>query len=108
MASQIVQMDYARVTAVSNRFKTSSARLIAVGKVLGVTITMLRVAAFFGVVLAAALAKYFERIKLRVDYMAAMTAEFSRDLARAVDDHRNGQYVAGSYFGEGLTNSNPG
>jgi hypothetical protein len=102
MASQVVQMDYPVITSVSQNFGQASEALVAIGQVLQVTITMLRTAAFFGMELAGALAQYLEVIKAKVDKLAGLTKEFSGDLARAVNDHRTGQYQAGSYFGEGI------
>ena len=102
MASQVVQMDYPVITNVSKRFKQAHDTLVAIGKVLQATITTLKTISFFGVALARALAKYLEVIKSKVDKLAGLCMEFSVDLARAVNDHRNGQYKAGSYFGEGI------
>ena len=102
MASQVVQMDYPVITNVSQRFKQAHDALVAIGKVLQVTITTLKTISFFGVAVAKALAQYLEVIKSKVDKLAGLCQEFSTDLARAVTDHRNGQYKAGGYFGEGL------
>lgn len=101
MASQVVQMDYPVVTSVSKGFKAAHDTLVAVGKALEAAITTLRTLAFFGVALAKALADYLQVIKTKVDKLAKLTQEFSDDLARAVEDHKKGQYNAGSYFGEG-------
>lgn len=101
MASQVVQMDYPVVTNISNGFKAAHDTLVAVGKALDAAITTLRTLAFFGMALAKALADYLQVIKDKVDKLAKLAQEFSDDLARAVQDHRTGQYKAGSYFGEG-------
>lgn len=102
MASQVVQMDYPVVMSASQKFAQASEVLVGIGRALEVTITMLRTSAFLGALVAAAFAQYLETIKGKVEQLANVTREFSRDLARAVNDHQRGQYQAGRYFGEGV------
>jgi uncharacterized protein YukE len=102
MPSQVVQMDYPIMSNVSQRFMQAHDTLVQIGNVLQTVMNGLRAVSFTGAALVQALLRYLEVIKQRVDRMAAMCREFSEDIARAVNDHRNGQYRAGSYFGEGL------
>ena len=106
MASQIVQMDYPAVTGVSRQFEAVGEELEKLGQTLEVTITVLTALpnlAFCGSVLGAALVQYLSGIKKKVDLLAKVMYEISKDMARAVVDHQKGQYRAGTYFGEGFT-----
>lgn len=102
MATQVVQMDYQVVGEVSKGFSTSKDVLTTVGKVLEVLIGILRAAAFFSLGTSAALATYLENIKNKVNKLASLCNEFSQDLSRAIQDHKNGDIKGKRYFGEGL------
>lgn len=102
MASQIVQMDYPAITEISRQFESVGESLEKVGQSLEMTMNVLRTQAFCGSVLAAALVQYLSVIKTKVDLLAKVMYEFSKDMARAVVDHQTGQYRVGTYFGEGF------
>jgi hypothetical protein len=102
MASQVVQMDYGVVTNVSKGFANASSMLTMVGKVLTIAINILRATALLSLGTSAALARYLENIRQKVEKLAAVCSEFSGDLARAVQDHQKGDIQGKRYFGEGV------
>ena len=103
MAGQVVQMDYQAIQKVSDGFKTAKEALESVGKVLELLIGILRAAAFFSFGTAAALAQYLDGIKQAVQKLAKICQEFADDLARAIGDHKNGDFAGKRYFGEGIS-----
>lgn len=102
MAGDVVQMDYEVMMNVSKGFETQASALEKVSKVLQALINILRTMAFLSGGTAAALARYYEVIKQKIDILAKLCREFSSDLARAVDDHKKGDIKGKSYFGEGV------
>ena len=102
MAGQVVQMDYEAIQRVSNGFNTAKQTLTGVGKVLEVLINVLRATAFFSLGTSAALANYLELIKKKVEKLAKICEEFAGDLAKAITDHKNGDFQGKRYFGEGI------
>lgn len=102
MAGQVVQMDYAVVGDVSKGFDVASKTLTGIGKVLQILVNVLRAQAFFSFGTTAALAQYLDVIRQKVDKLAKICDEFSRDLAAAIRDHQSGDYRGKRYFGEGV------
>lgn len=104
MSSQVVEMEYAPVMTASKGFQTAAQTLKTIGKALEIAINLLRSgpAAFFSMGTSTVLAQYLEGIKKAVEKLGKLCTEFSNDLKRAVDDHKKGDYKAGSYFGEGV------
>lgn len=102
MAKQIVQMDYAVVTNVSKGFANANSMLNSVGKVLTIAINILRATALLSAGTSAALERYLENMKQKVEHLAQVCSEFSNDLARAVEDHQKGDIQGKKYFGEGV------
>lgn len=102
MAGQVVQMDYGVVTDVSKGFQTSAEVLTVVGKVLEGVVATLKATAFASGGTSLALALYYENIQKKVNVVAKLCNEFSRDLSRAVQDHKNGDVGGKQYFGEGV------
>lgn len=102
MARQVVQMDYAVVGDVSKGFKLAQDILTGIGKALAVAIQVLRASALLSMGTSLALARYLEVIKKKVDNLAKLCGEFSDDLARAITDHRKGDWRGKRYFGEGI------
>ena len=51
---------------------------------------------------SAALANYLDVIKQKVQKLAKICEEFAGDLARAITDHKNGDFQGKRYFGEGI------
>lgn len=102
MATTTISIDYQVVGKVSKGFDTASKTLTTVGKVLKVLIGILRATAFLSAGTSAALAQYLEQIMNKVNKLAKICTEFSGDLARAIDDHKKGDYKGKSYFGEGV------
>jgi len=102
MARQVVQMDYAVVGDVSKGFSAAQQMLTMIGKALGIAIQILRAAALLSMGTSLALARYLENIQKKVNNLAKLCGEFSTDLARAITDHRKGDYAGKRYFGEGI------
>jgi len=102
MAGNVVQMDYNVIGKVSKGFGDASKILTQVGKTLQIAIGILRALAFLSAGTAAALAQYLEQIMQKVNKLAKICDEFCGDLARAIDDHKRGDYKGKSYFGEGV------
>ena len=103
MARQVVQMDYAVIGDVSKGFSAAQQMLTMIGKALGIAIQILRAAALLSMGTSLALARYLENIQKKVNNLAKLCGEFSTDLARAIGDHRKGDYAGKRYFGEGIT-----
>ncbi|MBI3361829.1 MAG: hypothetical protein HY023_12040 [Chloroflexi bacterium] len=103
MAAQVVQMDYTVIAAVSKGFAQAANILRNVAKVLDALIQILRAMAFASLGTSLALANYLQVIKDKCEKLAKICDEFSNDLARAIDDHRKGDYQGKSYFGEGVS-----
>lgn len=99
----VVAMTYQPVLDVSKGFKQAAQVLRTVAKVLEVLINILRMMAFASMGTSLALANYLDVIKQKCEKLAKICDEFSNDLTRAVDDHKKGDYKAGSYFGEGIS-----
>jgi hypothetical protein len=102
MAKQVVQMDYAVIGDVSKGFRNAYTMLNTVEKVLAVAIVTLQTLALVSAGTSAALARYLENIRQKVKHLANVCNEFSGDLARAIDDHRKGDFEGKRYFGEGV------
>lgn len=102
MATQVVEMDYGVITAVSKGFRAQADALKAIGKILAAAIQILRATAFFSMGTSLALAKYLEVIKKKVQKLSKLCEEFSGDLAAAIMDHRKGDVRGKHYFGEGV------
>lgn len=103
MAGQVVQMDYAVVSAVSDGFGMQAQMLRIVAKILSVAIEVLRAMAFASLGTSLALANYLAVIKEKVENLAKVCEEFQGDLSRAVGDHRKGDIQGKRYFGEGIS-----
>jgi hypothetical protein len=95
-------MDYGVITNVSKGFKATADALKALGKILAAAIQVLRAAAFFSAGTSLALANYLEVIKKKVQALAKLCTQFSKDLADAVTDHKKGDIRGKRYFGEGI------
>jgi len=102
MAGQVVQMDYQVIGDVSKGFGTARDMLTTIGKVLEALVQVLRASAFFGAVMNLALANYLDVIKQKVQKLAKLCDEFSKDLAAAINDHKKGDVQGKRYFGEGV------
>lgn len=102
MAETTVEMTYAPIQAVSKGFQTMAQTLKTIGKALEIAIQILRASAFASMGTSLAMANYLDVIKQKVEKLGKLCTEFSNDLKRAVDDHKKGDYRAGSYFGEGV------
>lgn len=103
MASQVVEMEYAPIQAVSKGFQVAAQTLKTIGKALEIAIQILRASAFASMGTSLAMANYLDVIKQKVEKLSKLCTEFSNDLKRAVSDHKKGDYQAGTYFGEGIT-----
>ncbi len=103
MAGQVVQMDYAVIGDVSKGFATARDTLTTVGKVLEILVNILRATAVASLGTSAALARYVDNIKQKVNKLAKVCDEFSNDLSRAIGDHRKGDVKGKRYFGEGVS-----
>lgn len=99
----VVSMTYQPILDVSNGFSQTAQSLRTIAKVLEALITILRIAAFCGAIMAKFLADYLQVIKTKCEKLAKVCDEFAKDLKRAVAEHKAGDYKAGSYFGEGVS-----
>jgi hypothetical protein len=95
-------MDYAVVGDVSKGFQGAQQMLTMIGKALEIAIQILRASALLSMGTSLILARYLENIKKKVEKLAKLCGEFSNDLARAIDDHKRGDYAGKRYFGEGI------
>lgn len=100
--STTVKMDYGVMQSAIDVFKTVSDMLKTVIKVLTTLIGILRASAFFSAGTSLALANYLENIKNAIEKLVKIVDEFATDLSRAIDDHKKGDVVGKSYFGEGV------
>ena len=99
----VVAMTYQPVLEVSRGFAQAAQVLRTVSKVLAALVQILRAMAFASMGTSLALANYLENIQKKCENLAKICDEFSGDLKRGVDDHKRGDYKAGSYFGEGVS-----
>lgn len=93
-----VSMDYNVVTNMANIFNTSSQVLKAVAKALEIASAILKATAMFGMVGNLALAKYLDRIKPKVEQLAADCAELSSDCKGAIMALRDGDTSGSQRF----------
>jgi len=98
----VVAMQYQPILEVSRGFTQAAQVLRTIAKVLQALVQILRAMAFASMGTSLALANYLDVIRQKLEKLAKVCEEFSQDLARAVTDHKNGQYKAGGYFGEGI------
>jgi hypothetical protein len=98
----VVAMQYQPVQEVSRGFQQAAQVLRTIAKVLQALVQILRAMAFASMGTSLALANYLDVIRQKCEKLAKVCEEFSQDLARAVTDHKSGQYKGGSYFGEGV------
>lgn len=96
-----VAMTYATITQVANGFQQQGQALSAISKVLEAQIEILRMAAMFGAVMAKFLADYLEGIKKAIDQLVKDCEFYKKNLDKAVNDHKTGQYESGAYFTQG-------
>jgi len=96
-----VAMTYPTVTAVARGFDAQAAMLKAISTALEGAIQVLRTAAMLGVVMAKFLADYLQGIKDAIDKLIKDCQFYAKNLDKAVNDHKTGQYDAGSYFTQG-------
>lgn len=98
-----VAMTYAPVEAASKGFQQQAQMFRVISKATAALVQILRATAFASAGTGLALASYLEsRVQKNCEKTAKLCEEFSEDLKRAVEDHKSGDYKAGSYFGEGI------
>ncbi len=102
MATQVVEMDYDVIQAVSKGFNQVAEALKKIGKALQIAIQILRATAFASLGTGEAMARWLEGILKAVENLAKVCLEFSADLARAITDHKVGDIKGKRYFGEGI------
>lgn len=102
MATDTVLMDYDRMGYVAKSFRAVAQMLRAISKVLQIQIQILRAAAFASMGTSLVLARYYENIKNKVDKLAKICEEFSRDIRGAIGDHKRGDVRGRARFGEGV------
>jgi len=99
----VVAMQYQPILEVSRGFTQAAQVLRTIAKVLQALVQILRAMAFASMGTSLALANYLDVIRQKLEKLAKVCEEFSQDLAKAVTDHKNGTFKAGSYFGEGVS-----
>ena len=97
----VVAMTYQPIQEVSRGFAGAARTLRLVAKACKAIADFLK-ASFFGAILFAEVVRRMELIASKANKLAGICDEFSNDLNRAVLEHQNGDYKAGSYFGEGV------
>ena len=102
MAKEIVQMDYAVMGKASQTFETSASILDNVSRALTVLYGECIGKAFVNPVIAVALMSRITMLKQRTDKLSKVCTEFSVDMKRAVQEHKTGDYKAGTYFTQGI------
>lgn len=102
MATDVVEMDYDVIQAVSRGFHQISDALKKIGKALQIAVQILRATAFLSAGINEAMARWLEGIQKAVENLAKVCMEFSGDLARAITDHKKGDVKGRRYFGEGI------
>jgi hypothetical protein len=102
VATQVVEMDYSVIQAVSKGFGEAAESLRTMAKILEKAVQVLNAMAFFSMGITKALAQWLEGIQKAMENLAKVCEEFSEDLARAIDDHKKGDIEGKSYFGEGV------
>lgn len=102
MATQVVEMDYGVIQAVSKGFGEAAQALRTMAKILEKAVQILNAMAFFSAGITKALAQWLEGIQKAMENLAKICEEFSNDLARAIKDHKTGDIKGKRYFGEGL------
>ena len=103
MASQVVQMDYEVITAVSNGFKAAEAVVKIVAAATIALVETYKVSAFFCPPLIAYYTQWQQNIREKSKTLAAKLAEISDDLKQAITDHRNGDVQGKAYFMKGIS-----
>lgn len=93
-----VAMTYQTVTAVAQGFDQQAQILGAISKGLEAAIEILRAMAFASMGTSLALANYLQTIKDKIDKLVKLCNFYTQNLNKAVNDHKTGQYDAGSYF----------
>jgi hypothetical protein len=96
-------MQYQPILEVSRGFQQAAQILRTVAKVLQALVQILRAMAFASMGTSLALANYYDVIRQKCEKLAKICEEFSQDLARAVQDHKQGTYKAGTYFTQGIS-----
>ncbi len=102
MATQVVEMDYNVIQAVSKGFGEAAEALRTMAKILEKAVQILNAMAFLSAGITKALAQWLEGIQRAMENLAKICEEFSNDLARAIQDHKTGDIQGKQYFGEGL------
>lgn len=100
MASTVA-MTYPTVTAVARGFDAQAGVLKTVSTALEGAINTCKTLAFLAPMVAKALEIYLTNIKKAVDQLIKDCQFYSKNLDKAVNDHKTGQYDAGSYFTQG-------
>jgi hypothetical protein len=102
VATQVVEMDYGVIRAVSKGFGEDKEELRRMAQILEKAVQILNAMAFFSLGITKALAQWLEGIQKAMENLANVCEEFEGDLARAVTDHEKGDIKGKRYFGEGL------
>ncbi len=100
---EIVAMTYQPIQEVARGFQQAAQMLRMVARTLAAAVQILRAMAFASMGTSLALANYLDVIRQKCENLAKICDEFAADLTRAVNDHKSGDYKAGSYFGEGVS-----
>ncbi|MCW1971162.1 MAG: hypothetical protein KIH69_023895 [Anaerolineae bacterium] len=103
MASAVVEMDYGAVEKVAKGFDDARETLEIIKQALEAVIQSLQAASFVSFGTSAALAQTLKFFQDIVKNLIALCKEFAEDLRKAVNDHKRGDYKAGSYFKKGIS-----
>ncbi len=100
MASTVA-MTYPTVTAVARGFDAQAAMLKVIMLAITAAVRAMQAACFMAPMVVEKLEQYLENIQKANDKLVKDCEFYSKNLDKAVNDHKTGQYDAGSYFTQG-------
>ncbi len=101
MGTQVVEMDYDVITAVSKGFEQTAEALRIIAQVLDTLVTAMK-ASFLLRVFLEAVIQWLEGISDALENLAGVCEEFAGDLANAVKFHQQGDVSGGRFFQGGI------
>ena len=102
MASQVIEMDYAAVGAIAGGFQMAEDVLSGVDTALQGAYDILMSAGFLSFGTTAALAQQVQAMRQNLDNTKKLCHTNQVRLKKAVKDHQEGDYQAGTYFTDGI------
>jgi hypothetical protein len=97
-----VKMSYPQMEGAAKKFDAYAHMLQNVNSALKICAERLENTAFIGEVGGAAYVLYINLLRLRVERLAQVCAEFAVDIRASIEDHKTGDQNARARFGEGV------